>query len=86
MDWIRVTGRWQLSGKTPQPEKNIATGKHKSADERDVSQRAADEEERRQRGSEEADRAVRGSTVCTASDGMNRSQFNSDAGSREVTS
>lgn len=44
MDWIRVTGRWQLSSKTPQRGKNIAIRKRKSAKERDVSERAVAED------------------------------------------
>ena len=44
VDWIRVTGRWQLSSKTPQRGKNSTAGKHKSAEERDVSRRAVAEE------------------------------------------
>jgi len=44
VDWIRVTGRWQLSSKTPQRGKNTAIGKRKSAKGRDVSERAVAEE------------------------------------------
>lgn len=44
MDWIQVTGRWQLSGKAAERGKNIASGKHRSAEERDASKRAVAEE------------------------------------------
>jgi hypothetical protein len=47
VDWIRVTGRWQLSSKTPQRGKNTAIGKHTSAKGRDVSERAVAEERKK---------------------------------------